>query len=163
MTEIAITQRSQEWYDLRRSVALTASKFGDAIGVGIGKPFDFLQSLLYTTQDSARESSPYTQHGVDMEPIIREAYELLSRHKTEETGFWFPRDTDLLYQQIGASPDVKVIGESGSVIGLAEFKAPVFSMYSEGPNVPHGIPRCYMAQIQVNFFFILRPLESCHS
>ena len=32
--------------------------------------------------------SHLTQHGIDMEPVIHEAYDLLTGQKTRESGFW---------------------------------------------------------------------------
>ena len=39
--EHPVEQRSTEWYRLRQELVVTASKFGDAVGVGRGKPYDF--------------------------------------------------------------------------------------------------------------------------
>ena len=36
--EILVAQRTDEWFELRNSVSLTASQFGDALGVGRGRP-----------------------------------------------------------------------------------------------------------------------------
>lgn len=41
-----VRQRSQEWYNLRKGKVVTGSRFADAIGVGKGKPYDFLRSLI---------------------------------------------------------------------------------------------------------------------
>ena len=37
--------------------------------------------------------------------------------------------------------------DPGSVIGLAEYKAPVYSMYPRRDGVSHSVPRCYLAQM----------------
>lgn len=46
MTEIDVEQRTAEWYRLRRTVCVTASCFADAVGLGRGKPYDFLRHLV---------------------------------------------------------------------------------------------------------------------
>ena len=46
MTEIKVSQQTPEWMVLRQGVQLTASKFGEALGVGKGRPYDFFLSLL---------------------------------------------------------------------------------------------------------------------
>ena len=155
MTEIAVPQRSQEWFDLRRSVLLTASKFGDAIGVGSGKPFDFLQSLLHVDHNGNSSENEHTRHGTCTEPIIEEAYQLLTGLATRQSGFWLPAEDDPLYGIVGASPDALVVDSEGTCVGLAEYKAPVYCLYSEKAHGAHGIPRRYMAQIQVR--------HSCYS
>ena len=149
MTEIAVHQRSLEWFELRKSVLLTASNFGDAIGVGVGKAFDFLQSRIYNSMNDSSDTS-HTRHGLDQEPIIAEAYQLLTGNRTESSGFWLPPETSPLYHMVGASPDGKVLGLAGECIGLAEFKAPVYCMYSKRTHGSNGIPRSHMAQMQVS-------------
>lgn len=82
--EHRVKQRSAEWFKLRKSVPLTASQFADAVGVGKGKPFHFLQSIVEKTsayvEDEGVASSERKniQHGEKMEIVIREAYELLT-------------------------------------------------------------------------------------
>ena len=46
----------------------------------------FNRSLLEA--DGGSEESSYTRHGVEMEPIIHEAYGLLTGNKTRESGLW---------------------------------------------------------------------------
>jgi hypothetical protein len=41
-----VKQRSEKWFELRRGMVVTASRFADAIGAGKGKAYDFLKSLL---------------------------------------------------------------------------------------------------------------------
>ena len=55
MTEICVRQRSEEWFELRSCVALTASRFGEALGVGRGRPDDFLRSLVLTDQHTDQD------------------------------------------------------------------------------------------------------------
>lgn len=147
--ESKVKQRSKEWFDIRQSVYLTSSKFGDALGVGMGKPYYFFLSLMSDDNDEDEEEvteSSHTQHGITMEEIILECYHLLTGHKTRESGFWVPRDR-ILQDLIGTSPDAVVVDDQGEDIGLCEFKAPIYRMYKT-ENTVQGIPRHYMAQIQ---------------
>ena len=82
--EHRVKQRSSEWFKLRKSVPLTASQFADAVGVGMGKPFHFFQSIVEAKTENAEEDGPASpkneniEHGEKMETVIREAYELLT-------------------------------------------------------------------------------------
>ncbi|CAI9733850.1 XP_029646454.1uncharacterized protein LOC115220466 isoform X2 [Octopus vulgaris] len=149
--EVKVKQRTPEWFEARKKVTLTASKFGEALGLGRGKPYDFFVSLIVDSEhyQEENEQTRNMSHGIKMEKIIGEAYELLTGCKTNETGFWVPQESDLLAGYVGASPDALVCEGSGLnwTIGLAEFKAPIYKLYS-GDNLIHGIPRAYMAQIQ---------------
>ena len=89
------------------------------------------------------------QHGTDTEPIINEAYQFLTGNKVLPTGFWKPKEDTTLYGLCGASPDGKIVAEHnpGEVVGLVEYKAPVYLMYDKQRCPPHGIPRYYMAQV----------------
>lgn len=136
-----VRQQSEKWFELRRQVVVTASRFADAIGVGKGKPFDFLKSLNEAKQCDDTINS-FTQHGTEMEPIIHEAYQLLTGNRTRQSGFWTIKDDrDPLKDKVGASPDAIVVNAAGKDVGLCEFKAPVHSMYRD-------IPLHYMVQIQ---------------
>ena len=72
--EISVQQRSPEWFDLRKSVQLTASNFGEALGVGRGKPYDFF--VYYLAEDEEEETSSSTQHGINMEVIMGICYDM---------------------------------------------------------------------------------------
>ena len=150
MTEISVQQRSAEWFELRQSVSLTASRFGDAIGVGRGKPYHYLTSLLSEDVCASDDTAyPLMAHGIAFEPVIDEAYQLLTGYTTCESGFWVPCKKNVLYNLVGASPDAKVYAKgTQTCIGLAEYKAPVYQMYREKTTVPYAIPRMYMAQMQ---------------
>jgi hypothetical protein len=86
--EHKIRQCSKEWHELRQQVPLTASQFGDAVGVGKGKPFHFFESLVEkingteidddTSIDSVDQQTEFMQHGLKLEKVIKEAYELLT-------------------------------------------------------------------------------------
>jgi YqaJ-like viral recombinase domain len=152
MTEILVEQRTTEWQQLRQSVCLTASCFADALGIGRGKPYDFLQSLIEPDGEDA-EPTACIKHGVLMEPVINDAYQLLTGNRTQPGGFWINEDGPL-HHLIGASPDAKVFSrKSNEMIGLAEFKAPVHRMHGsshacKSPDLRQAIPRAHLAQIQ---------------
>jgi len=151
MTEIKLLQRSGEWFQFRRSLLLTASRFGDAIGLGMGRPYDFLVSLI--SDDPVYDPGDVTSeimHGLDLELVIDEAYQILTGHVTQKSGLWIPDEDNSLHGISGASPDAKVynVRDPNRIIGLAEYKSPVYKPYSEERHPPHGIPRRYMAQIQ---------------
>ncbi|XP_078001216.1 uncharacterized protein LOC144453748 [Glandiceps talaboti] len=155
MTEVVVVQRTDEWFELRQCVQITASQFGEALGIGRGKPYDFFKSLL--SDDSSHEDSgenEYTRHGNQMEPIINEAYQLLTGRTTQESGFWLPTNNSFLKGLVGASPDAKVLNKNRTnIVGLAEYKAPVHRMYDMKKKHTHqGIPRNYMAQMQGQMF-----------
>lgn len=87
--EHKVKQKSEEWYKLRKTVYLTASQFGDAVGVGRGKPYDFFKYIVSERNESISiqdgdydedlsEKNFRLKHGNSMEVIIREAYELLT-------------------------------------------------------------------------------------
>jgi len=145
MTEILVDQRTVPWYELRRSVCVTASRFGDAIGVGFGKPYHFLQSLLEPCEDDDL-SNIYMQHGLGLESDINEAYQLLTGLETKQSGFWIADNSSGLAGMIGASPDTKVY-RNGRFVGLAEFKAPVYSLHCNREG-KIGLPRSHMVQVQ---------------
>ena len=56
MVEVDVSQGSEEWFELRQCVVITASRFGEALGCGKGKPFHFLSSLLSETDDRDPQS-----------------------------------------------------------------------------------------------------------
>lgn len=138
--ESKVKQRTKEWFDIRKSVFLTSSKFGDALGVGLGKPYDFFLSLISESTDEEDEEeeveSTYTKHGQTMEEIILECHQLLTGFRTRETGFWMSKDR-ILQDLIGTSPDAVVIDDHKKDIGLCEFKAPIYRMYRKENSV-HG-------------------------
>ena len=129
---------------------LTASVFCEAVGLGKGKPYDFFLHLL--SEDSHPKpdvQNHATQHGIAMEETLMEIYILLTGNKVRESGFWTPSKEDGLRYLIGASPDGIVYSDDKTIplVGLVEFKAPVYKMYS-GNKLIRGIPRHYMIQVQ---------------
>ncbi|XP_041365238.1 uncharacterized protein LOC121380483 [Gigantopelta aegis] len=149
-TEHRVQQRSKEWFELRRKVLLTASVFCEAVGIGKGKPYDFFMHLLQDVNEEEPEvQNRFTEHGIAMEEIMKELYVLLSGSRIRDSGFWTPHKDSCLKYLIGASPDGIVYddGEASPPLGLVEFKAPVYKMYS-GNRLIGGIPRHYMTQVQ---------------
>jgi len=147
MTEVEVDQGTEAWYQLRQSVCITASRFGDAVGVGRGKPFHFLQSLLEPPDEDEDVGTIHTQHGISLEPDINEAYQLLTGLRTKSSGFWIADGGSGLPDIIGASPDAKVY-QNGTFVGLAEYKAPVYSLHCNREGSRCKIPRSHMAQVQ---------------
>ncbi|XP_069138500.1 uncharacterized protein [Argopecten irradians] len=155
--EIDVKQRSKEWFQERKNVILTASRFGEALGVGRGRPFDFLSYLLSSEledvepEEEESEQTANQKHGIDTEAVISEAYHLLmgnnEAHQIRESGFWVPRENDMLKGLLGATPDAVITNKSGKVIGVCEFKAPIHNLFGYGDKWGK-IPRYYMAQIQ---------------
>jgi hypothetical protein len=58
------------------------------------KPYDFF--VYYLAEDEEEETSSSAQHGINMEVIISEMYQLLTGNAIRETGFWIPRKGDNL-------------------------------------------------------------------
>ncbi|KAL4227933.1 hypothetical protein ACF0H5_013372 [Mactra antiquata] len=79
-----------------------------------------------------------------MEPVIREAYEMLTGNKTRNSGFWTIQKCEKLENpligKLGASPDAIVLDDYDTMIGICEFKAPVHVMYND-------IPKQYLIQM----------------
>ena len=126
------------------------SGFGDAVGVGCGKPYHFLQSLLEPSCDDGDDDdlgNVYAQHGLSLEADINEAYQLLTGLKTKLSGFWIADGGSGLAGVIGASPDAKVY-QNGTFVGLAEYKAPVYTLYNNQEGTQYRIPRHHMVQVQ---------------
>ncbi|XP_076466040.1 uncharacterized protein LOC143297525 [Babylonia areolata] len=154
--EHRVKQRSEEWFKLRQTVMLTSSQFADAVGVGKGRPFHFFQSLVQRDDSQECEDDvncgrkKMMQHGLQMETVIKEAYELLTGLRVAESGFWVPEEGHSMEGLIGASPDGVVVSEKDvtRMLGLVEFKAPIHKLYDQMPGTRHGIPRQYMVQIQ---------------
>ena len=67
MTEIKVTQKTPEWMELRQGVQLTASKFGEALGVGKGRPYDFFLSLL---SDEPKEEVNFVETVCTFEVLV---------------------------------------------------------------------------------------------
>ena len=69
--------------------------------------------------------------------------------RVQETGFWVPKEDHPMHGLIGASPDGVVVSdkENSRVLGLVEFKAPVYKLYDKTAGSTNGIPRRYMVQV----------------
>eukprot|EP00042_Codosiga_hollandica_P042555 m.392650 g.392650 ORF g.392650 m.392650 type:complete len:288 (+) comp56353_c0_seq2:1845-2708(+) len=175
--EHAVEQRSAAWLRLRQRVLITASNVGSLVGrdeIGSSwlfhtalqqqKPALFAPSLLQAQEDrtplertpqdqplSDSSSDALREHGMKMEPVLAEAYELLTGLHTRSAGFFQPHPGHRLHSHVGASPDRMVLDrETHEVVGLVEFKAPMFKMYSAGrTDVVRGIPAAYLTQMQM--------------
>ena len=104
-------QRSKEWLTIRRTLVVTASKFADACGLGQGRPYHYFLSRIPRSDkhgDVTVERNGWMRHGVETEPVIDEAYQLLTGNKTLQSGFWIPSVEDPLHGLCGCSPDGKV-------------------------------------------------------
>ncbi len=95
-----VEQRSEEWYRIRDNM-ITASDFGQALGVGkFGSTKDF-----YIKKCGYQEPPPFygasLSHGIRYEPVATRAYELKMNTKVHEFGLLQHPDLKFL----GASPD----------------------------------------------------------
>ena len=86
------------------------------------------------------------KHGIETEPLIDEAYQLLTSNITEKSGLWFPDKNNSLHGLVAASPDRKVM-MGRKLLGLCEYKAPVHCLYNPNCSI-YGFPRKYMVQVQ---------------
>ena len=122
MSEIKIykelEQRSQEWYDIRRE-RVTSSKASVLMAArGLGKTaqtyaMELAADLIMEMHDDGGMVNFAMQHGIDTEPIAREAYEEKTFSQVEEIGF-ITKGTGQ-----GTSPD-GVFGADGMI----EIKCP---------------------------------------
>lgn len=95
-----VEQRSEEWYRIRDNM-ITASDFGQALGVGkFGSTKDF-----YIKKCGYQEPPPFygasLSHGIRYEPVATRAYEIKMNTKVHEFGLLQHPDLKFL----GASPD----------------------------------------------------------
>ena len=84
------------------------------------------QSIFY-----GRFSCPFEVQTAHFEQI---------RGTTIESGLYEPTKDSRLHGMVGASPDGKVLGPGGAILGLVEFKAPIFGLYAFDQHPPYGIP-----------------------
>jgi hypothetical protein len=142
-----IEQNTDEWFHIRRGsygVRVGGSEIGDILNVsGFAKPLAVYEKIIaqrYGLWERDDESPPPCVHGHTCEPLIAEMYARAMKAVLAEGGYYRHSDQDLgeLY---GASPDRRILGPDGSVVGLLEIKAPYGRMYT---HVKPG----YMAQIQ---------------
>ena len=95
-----VEQRSEEWYDLRQTL-ITASDFGQALGVGkFGSTKDFFIKKVGYQEVKPLDSS-ILKHGVRYEPVATRFYEKLMNTTVHEFGLLRHPELDYL----GASPD----------------------------------------------------------
>jgi putative phage-type endonuclease len=142
-----IDQSTQDWHDIRRGV-ITTSHFA-AIMANYPKPFGnpaheyamkvALESVTGVTIDTFQSAD--MAHGIEFEPIAREAYETDRFQSVSNGGFWLSS-----CGRIGSSPD-GLVGDDG----LIEIKCPKwnthFSLIASG-----GYNTAYRWQIQGQLF-----------
>ena len=138
-------QRTEEWFDARLG-CVTASRTADILAKtksGYSASRDnYMAELLCERLTGASQvgfSSAAMQWGTETEPQARMAYEILTGHSVEETGF-------VLHPQIehfGASPD-GLIGEDG----LIEIKCPNTNTHIN-TLLDEKIPQKYLVQMHV--------------
>lgn len=95
-----VEQRSEEWYKIRDQM-ITASDFGQALGVGkFGSTKDF-----YIKKCGYQEPAPFygasLAHGIRYEPVATRAYEIKMNTKVHEFGLLQHPE----FKFLGASPD----------------------------------------------------------
>lgn len=114
-------QRTDEWFRARAG-KVTASRISDVMartknGWGAGRK-NYMAELIcerLSGEPSPSYSNAAMMHGIDTEPMARDAYRFITLDQVEETGF----HVHPTIEQAGASPD-GLIGERG----LIEIKCP---------------------------------------
>jgi len=119
--------------DARRQYMLTASKFGQAVGLCRYVAPKHLWLLLTGRIADERGESAACVHGINTEAHARTLYSARLGVDVAAAGFYV--HTRLSF--VGATPD-GLIGETG----LLEIKCPLH-------GIPASIPDAYMAQVQV--------------
>ena len=128
-----IEQRSQEWYDIRKSL-ITASDFAQALGKGkFGSKTQFLRNKCGYESNAIDMSIPALQWGVKYEEVAKKFYETKMNIHVHEFGLI--RHPTIPF--VGASPDG--ISENGIML---EIKCP-WRRKNTG-----AIPEQYYYQIQ---------------
>ena len=115
------SQGSESWF-LQRLGRVTASRISDVMAKTKSGPAasrkNYMMQLLCERLTGAREegfSSAAMQRGIELEPVARSAYEIVTGMDTVEAGFVIHPH----YDDIGASPD-GFVGDDG----LLEIKCP---------------------------------------
>ena len=119
--EVRVAQGSPAWEAVRNSLVITASEVSAIVGHDYGGMLSAWHFYLHvktrhairTAPRPAEEQmetpstepmSPNKKHGIDQEPVIAEAYELLTGHRIRTCGVFLPLETDRLHGAVGASP-----------------------------------------------------------
>jgi len=147
--EVPLAHATPHYFRSQKQRFVTGAQVANAVGVGYvgGTPVDYLQSKFFTEEERGRQTEFSLQcmkHGQDREDDIRDTYTNIIGMRVEQSGFWTYSDEsdDRLKGFLGAIPDANVYDNSGSLVGVAEFKAPPHCMYRNST-----IPRYYMTQI----------------
>lgn len=139
-------QRSQEWH-LDRLGKITASRFIDALSFDkrSGKPTEarntYLYELVYQITSGQVKDQVYAKslaHGIETEPIAKQAYELETGEFIQESGFIVHPEFDF----IGCSPD-GLIGDDGGI----EIKSP-HNVKIHLQTLIDGMPAHHIPQVQ---------------
>jgi predicted phage-related endonuclease len=148
-TIIDAEQRSPEWFAARLG-RLTGSRAGDMLAtIKSGEAAArrdlrmqlVCERLTHTLQEESF-ISPAMQRGIDCEPLAFAAYESLTGHVAQRTGF-IAHDTLL----VGCSLD----GHVGAFEGICEFKAPKSATHLRYLRAG-TVPSDYLPQIRHNLW-----------
>eukprot|EP00249_Psilotum_nudum_P004773 c18271_g1_i1 orf=136-1107(+) len=143
-------QRSKEWYELR-SVRLTASSFGTALGLGFWKTG---RVALWEEKLGLREpfaGNDATKWGVNAEAVAVQKYKEMTGNRVDYRSFQIYKEGDDAFCWLGASPDGLLerdafgLSENG---GILEVKCPHNKGRPEQGVVCSVVPYYYMPQVQ---------------
>lgn len=141
-----IEQRSDQWLEARKG-KITASRFADAIAFDKrnGKPTEARNSYLFDlvyqiTSGNLKDqvTAKALAHGIETEPIARDAYELETGNFVVESEFILHPEFDF----IGCSPD-GLIDDDGGI----EIKSP-HNPKVHLTTILAGMPPEHIAQVQ---------------
>lgn len=152
-----LSQGSTEWFKARLGLA-TASCFDQIITPKTGEPSKSMDAYanrligeLITGENSEKFENYWMERGAILEADAAAAYEVITDYKLDRGGFLTNDD-----MTIGASPDRRVSGPNGNVIGGVEIKCPspavhVTNLLREGKIDPSYTPQV-QGQIMVGGF-----------
>jgi len=145
-----IYSTDEEWHVRRAALTVTASHMGDVCGVGYNGEWGAIERARYEVLPEYANDPPftgnaYTRHGNECEPKIRALYETYVSCEAPESPFFVAR-TSMHDVGIGATPDALLTlppydPHLPNERIVAEFKAPVHTIYKE-------IPKSHMCQMQ---------------
>jgi putative phage-type endonuclease len=124
-------QKSDEWLQLRKGM-LTASDAASALGVNFFETQE--QFVKKKVLDLKWSGNVATEHGTQLEPLVRDMYDARTGSTSHEIGLVQHRD----YAWLGGSPDG--VTEGGI---LLEIKCPLTR------KITPKVPEYYMPQIQL--------------
>jgi putative phage-type endonuclease len=134
-----VEQNTEEWMAMRLG-KFTASMFADLMQtpstLGYQKAINRVVYERATGEQPESFSNEYMDRGHELEPMAKEAYELLTFNTVSNGGFFE------VNEWIGASPDGVVNNE-----GIVEIKAPAFNTMIDY-IVKNELPKTYFWQVQ---------------